>query len=71
METSKEMIRKAIMKNRGGHETATDEQIMTLWNSLMPDTQKQYLESIKVRSQKSEGKKEKEDAVSNESKRNI
>jgi len=39
-------IRKAICNNRGGHEQTGDAGIMTLWNALLPETQKQYLESI-------------------------
>lgn len=53
-------IREAIMANRGGHEEATDSQIMTVWDSLPPAAQKQYLESVKDKD-----KKEKADAVGN------
>jgi hypothetical protein len=40
------IIRKAICRNRGGLENATDEQIMSLWNSLDPQTQEFYLQSL-------------------------
>jgi len=40
-------IREAVLANRGGLETASDEQIMIIWQSLSADVQKQYLESIK------------------------
>lgn len=42
-------IREAVCANRGGLKEATDSQIMVIWNSLPPDVQKQYLDSIKER----------------------
>lgn len=42
-------IREAVCANRGGLDSATDEQIMIIWGSLPADVQKQYLESIKER----------------------
>jgi len=38
-----EVIKKAVQKRHGGFETATDAQIMTLWNALGAETQKNYL----------------------------
>ena len=49
-------IREAVLANRGGLETASDEQIMIIWQSLSADVQKQYLDSIK--------EKEKTNAIS-------
>lgn len=40
-------IRRAICANRGGHEQTSDEGIMTLWKSLLAETKKAYLDSIK------------------------
>ena len=59
-----EQIRAGICKNRGGLKDATDSQIMLIWNSLGPETQKQYFDSIKQERSDS-------DAVSNPSKRNV
>lgn len=56
-------IREAVCANRGGLAEATDSQIMVIWNSLPPDVQKQYLDSIKERKG--------QDAVSNPSKRDL
>ena len=51
-------IKEAIRKNRGGFETASNAQIMVIWQSLSSVTQKQYLESINTNeSAKTEGKK--------------
>ena len=44
-------IRTAICRNRGGHETTDDAGIMILWNALLPETQKQYIESIECKVQ--------------------
>lgn len=49
-------IRQAIHTNRGGHGTASDSQIRTIWRSLTPDTQKEYLESIKTKDKSTKGK---------------
>ncbi len=48
-----EDIKKALLKNRGGLEAATDSQLMIIWNSLSVETQVQYIKTVK---------KEKEDA---------
>ena len=61
--TSKTKIREAILANRGGHEKTSDAGIMTIWNSLGAETQKQYLDSVAERKtegggKKSEGKKD-------------
>lgn len=40
-------IREAIIANRGGLETASDGEIMSLWTQLDEKTQRQYLERIK------------------------
>ena len=42
-----EKIRPAILKNRGGHENATDQELMIIWRALDGDTQSQYLDSVK------------------------
>lgn len=39
-------IRKAVCRARGGHENATDEQIMAIWSSLTGKVQQLYLEAI-------------------------
>jgi len=36
-------IREAVLGHRGGLESATDEQIMTIWNALDNGTQAGYL----------------------------
>jgi len=59
-----EKIQAAVCRNRGGLDEATDSQIMIIWNSLSPETQKQYMNSVK------EERSEK-DAVSNPSKRHL
>lgn len=41
-----ETIRKAVMKNRGGLEDASDSQIRIIWYALDEQTQKSYLKSI-------------------------
>jgi hypothetical protein len=46
---NKTKIREAVLANRGGHENTPDAGIMTIWNSLDPETQKQYLESVEER----------------------
>jgi len=51
-------IKKAVLANRGGFENASNAEIMTIWRMLSPETQKQYLESIKEK---------KPDALSNKS----
>ena len=42
-----EKIRPAILKNRGGHENATDQELMFIWRALDGETQSQYLDSVK------------------------
>ena len=42
-------IREVILANRGGLNNASDAEIMTIWNSLPPEIQKQYEESTKER----------------------
>ena len=42
-----ETIRKAVLKNRGRLDNASDNEIMIIWNSLTSETQKQYLDSVK------------------------
>jgi len=41
-----ETIRKAVTKHRGGHEGATDGQIMIIWQSLDETTQQKYLKTV-------------------------
>ncbi len=55
MKASKDNIRAAICKNRGGLKNATDDQLATLWGSLPDELQKQYLESVKAAPGKSTG----------------
>jgi hypothetical protein len=52
MKTDIKTIRKAIEKNRGGQENASDEQIRLIWDVLPKEVQKQYLESIKEKEKK-------------------
>lgn len=59
-----DLIRRAIIKHRGGLEDATDSQIKQIWDSLSRDTQEQYLQTL-------EKGRSKKDAVSNTSRRNI
>lgn len=40
-------IKKAILQNRGGLETASDAALMQLWLSLSIDTQLEYINTIK------------------------
>lgn len=47
MKISIEKKRKAVTANRGGFDDVSDTQILTIWDALSPETQKQYLESIK------------------------
>jgi hypothetical protein len=42
-------IRAAVCRNHGGLSEATDGQILTVWNSLLPETQKKYLEQSEVK----------------------
>jgi len=42
-------IREVILANRGGLNNASDAEIMTIWNSLPPEIQKQYEENTKER----------------------
>lgn len=41
------LIKKAVLKNRGGLENATDSELMTIWRSLDIETQDKYLATIK------------------------
>ena len=45
-------IRQAVTANRGGFDDASDTEILTIWNALSPETQKQYLESTKETKEK-------------------
>ena len=38
-------IKEVVRRNHGGMETATDGQILTLWNALDKATQERYLKS--------------------------
>jgi tRNA G46 methylase TrmB len=42
-----EKIKEAVLKNRGGLEAATDDQIFLIWNALDAQTQEKYLDSTK------------------------
>ena len=64
-----DIIRKAIIKNRGGFEKASDGQIMIIWNSLDETTQQKYLQSVSPKGASKERKGK--DAVSDTSKRNV
>jgi len=55
-------IRAAVLKNRGGLDSATDPEIMTVWRSLNKNTQQEYLKSIG---------KDKDDAPSTGTKSNV
>jgi len=46
MENTK-IIKAAILKNRGGFDNASDDQIMTIWSMLDSDTKAAYLDSVK------------------------
>jgi len=52
-----QQIRAAILANRGGFKDASDTEILTVWQSLDEQTQKQYLESIKERKTNAVGTK--------------
>lgn len=41
-----ETIRKAVTKNRGGFEKASDAQIRIIWYSLDETTQQKYLKTV-------------------------
>ena len=41
-----ETIRRAVTKNRGGLNDATDAQIMIIWDSLDEQTRQEYLQKI-------------------------
>jgi len=69
MALTKEKIREAVCKNRGGLNQASDEQIQTVWRSLTAETQKQYLDSIETR--QTAKKKGKTDAVSDKNKSDL
>jgi len=57
-------IRAAILANRGGLAEASDAEIMTIWNALPKEAQKQYQESLKT-------KGETKDAVGDKTKSNL
>ncbi len=59
-----DLIRKAIIKHRGGLENASDSQIKQIWDSLSQDTQEQYLKAL-------EKERKAKDAVSDASRRKI
>ena len=42
-----DIIKQAVVSNRGGLETATDNEILTIWNSLDQEQQETYLKKIK------------------------
>lgn len=42
-------IKEAILKNRGGFETASDSQIMKIWQALSSEVKKQYLETVNLK----------------------
>ena len=44
---SMNLIRAAILKNRGGLEKATDTELLVIWRSLDIATQDKYLKSLK------------------------
>ena len=83
---SKSKIRQAILANRGGHQETSDAGIMTIWNSLNPETQQKYIQSLSTAAasqadetktagpaaaSQAEKKKGKEDAVSDTSRRDL
>jgi len=41
-----DIIRQAVLANRGGLQNATNPEIMTIWRSLDEQTQEKYLQSI-------------------------
>lgn len=41
-----EAIKKAILKNCGGFQDATDGQLLSKWNSLTEELKEQYLKSV-------------------------
>lgn len=41
-----DLIRKAVIKHRGGLKKASDSQIMIIWNSLDETTQERYLQKV-------------------------
>ncbi len=47
MRTDIKQKRLAIIANRAGFENATDGQIHTIFDALLPEVQRRYLESIK------------------------
>lgn len=44
MDKNIKIIRKCITARHGGMETASDGQILTVWNALTPAAQRQYLD---------------------------
>ena len=50
--TNIKQIREAIVANRGGFATATDEQIRAIWDVLDDETQTQYIETVKPQKDK-------------------
>lgn len=47
-----ETIRRAIQKNHGGLNNATDAQIKTIWDSHTEETRKKYLQNLNERKDK-------------------
>jgi len=45
-------IREAIEKHYGGIDSATDQQIMKMWDSLGSDTRHAYMESVRTLTRK-------------------
>lgn len=39
-------IRRAILAHHGGHQEATDHQLLTIWQALPPDVQERYLREL-------------------------
>jgi hypothetical protein len=54
MKPEKKTIREAVCANRGGWTNASDQDIMRIWGSLDKQTQKAYLESVKLKTKKTE-----------------
>jgi len=46
MKLDKNIIRQAVVKNRGGFANATDAEIARLWDSFTDDVKEVYLQSV-------------------------
>ena len=69
---SKSQIRRAILANRGGHQETSDAGIMTIWNSLNPETQQKYIQSLTTAAaSQADEKKGTTHAVSDTSRRDL